>query len=116
MPSIRRMSGAAVTFDGKKGFLVNIHEVSAIMAEHKASPEIIIACIVVSGTLDTRRILRSEIILAGGGLVSGKERAAYDAFLRVFRNPQGDEMAKVKQFARDFGLRHPDELVWPISV
>lgn len=60
------MSGARVRFDSGTGFLVNHPEVSRILAEHKASPEIILACIVVSGTVDTRRILRTEMSLAQG--------------------------------------------------
>ena len=80
-------------------FIVLPAEVAKATATYQTDPEIILGCIIVSGTLDTAAVLRTITLLTHGLAVGDAERAAFDAFRRVWATPTEDERAAVLQWA-----------------
>jgi hypothetical protein len=78
-------------------FIVHPREVAKCTQAYQTDPEILLGCIIVSGTLDTAASLRTEQHLAYGIAITAAERAAYDAFRRVWQTPTDQERAAVMQ-------------------
>ena len=83
-------------------FVVHPREVAKITAAYQTDPEILLGCIVVSGTLDTAIILRAEQHLQHGIKVDEAGQTAYDAFRRVWSQPTDDERTAVLKFAERY--------------
>jgi hypothetical protein len=75
----------------------------------------LLGCIIVSGTLDTAAILRTEVNLAHGIAITDDERAAYEAFRRVWSQPTDAERAAVMSWARRLA-RGDRVLRWTLPV
>jgi len=80
-------------------FVVHPREVAKVTAAYQTDPEILLGCIVVSGTLDTAIVLRVEQQLQHGIEIEEAGQAAYDAFRRVWSQPTDGERAAVLKFA-----------------
>jgi hypothetical protein len=80
-------------------FVVAPTEVAKSTKAYKTDPEVILGCIIVSGTLDTAAVLRTEIEINAGIVVSDESRAEWDKFKRVWQEPSADEVAKVAGWA-----------------
>jgi hypothetical protein len=80
-------------------FIVDPREVVKTTAAYQTDPEILLACIIVSGTLDTAAVLRTDQHVSLGLAVEDDDRAAYDAFRRVWRSPSEQQRAAVLQWA-----------------
>jgi len=83
-------------------FVVDPREVAKITAAYQTDPEILLGCIVVSGTLDTAIVLRAEQQLHHGIKIDAAAQAAYDAFRRIWLMPTADERAAVLKFAERY--------------
>ena len=80
-------------------FIVHPREVAKCTAAYNTDPEILLGCIIVSGTLDTARILR---VVIRGSEPPEDERAAFEAFRRVWHSPTDGE--------------REDVLTWAVSI
>lgn len=80
--------------------VVHPEEVAKCTAAYESDPEILLGCIVVSGTLDTAAVLTTETRLAHGIAVAADELAVYQAFRRVWSKPTDDELAEMVEWAR----------------
>jgi len=81
-------------------FIVAPREVVKATAAYQTDPEILLGCIIVSGTLDTAAVLRTDHNLNYPAVtIEDAERAAYDAFRRVWQSPTAEERSAVLQWA-----------------
>ena len=94
--------------------MVHPKEAAKAFKGYDTSPEVLLACIVVSGTLDTSEIIRIEIITAIDIEITDKQQRIYDAFRRVWATPTEAERAAVMELAQKIaagaGSRKP--LLW----
>jgi hypothetical protein len=97
-------------------WVVHPAEVAKSTAAYQTDREILLACIIVSGTLDTAIVLRADMRLAHGIAITDDERISYDAFRRVWQFPTEREHASVLMWAAKIaaatGNRHGDALRW----
>lgn len=94
-------------------FVVHPSEVAKCTSAYQTDPEILLGCIIVSGTLDTAFVLRTETHLNAGIAIDEDERSAYDAFRRVWSTPNNIERAAVLQWAeRIAGRKHRGGFKW----
>jgi hypothetical protein len=84
---------------GGEPFIVHPHEVAKSTAAYQTDPEILLGCIIVSGALDTGEVLKTDILLTHGLEITDDDRAAFDAFRRVWQFPTDDERAAVLKWA-----------------
>jgi hypothetical protein len=91
-------------------FVVHPAEVAKCTAAYQTDPEILLACIIVSGTLDTAVILRTEQHLAHGIAITDEARTAYEAFRRVWSQPTDAERTAVMTWATRVAGR--DDRAW----
>jgi hypothetical protein len=80
-------------------FIVDPREVVKTTSAYQTDPEILLGCIIVSGTLDTAAILRTEQRITHGIEINPDERKAFDAFRRVWQSPTDPERSAVLQWA-----------------
>lgn len=101
-----------------KPFVVHPKEAAKVFKECDTSPEILLACIVVSGTLDTAYALQAELKIFHGLALDKDEQRARDAFRRVWAAPTEDERAAVMEMAEKFAaaVRSKKPLVWGAPV
>ena len=100
-------------------WVVHPAEVAKATAAYQTDPEILLGCIIVSGTPDTAIILRSEIRIAHGIPITDDERTAYDAFRRVWQSPTERERASVLTWAAKIAAackRRSDALRWGTPI
>jgi hypothetical protein len=76
-------------------FIVAPAEVAKCITSYQTDPEIILGCIIVSGTLDTAEVLRAEQHLTHGIAGTDAQRAAHAAFRRLWASPTPAERAAV---------------------
>jgi hypothetical protein len=90
-------------------FVVHPREVAKTTAAYQTDPEILLGCIIVSGTLDTAMVLRADQQLAHDIHIDPEHRAAYDAFRRVWQSPTAEERSAVLEWAERIakGSRSP---------
>ena len=104
----------------KKGqpFIVDPREAAKAFKGYDTSPEVLLACIVVSGTLDTAEILRTEILLANEMQITGEQQRSYDAFRRVWATPTEAESDAVMELAEKILAvpRSHKTLVWKMPL
>lgn len=81
-------------------FLVHPSELAKSTAAYQTDPEILLGCMIVSGSLDTAVILRTEILLGNGLKVTEEARASFDAFRRVWSQPTTSEREAVMSWAK----------------
>jgi hypothetical protein len=87
-------------------FVVAAAEVAKCMAAYRTDPEILLGCMIISGTLDTATVLRTEIQIASGIPITDRQLAAYFAFRRVWQAPTDAERTAVLQWAERLAPRH----------
>jgi hypothetical protein len=80
-------------------------EVARCTAAYRTDPEILLGCIIVSGTLDTAAVLRTEIQVANGIPITNDQLAAYIAFRRVWTAPTEQERGAVLNWAERINPR-----------
>jgi (p)ppGpp synthase/HD superfamily hydrolase len=80
-------------------FVMHPREVAKATKAYQTDPEILLACIIVSGTQDTGEIIKTEINLTHGLKTTADELAAYHAFRRVWQSPTPQERSAVLQWA-----------------
>jgi hypothetical protein len=80
-------------------FVVHPREAAKTTKAYQTDPEILLGCIIVSGTLDTAAVLRTDQDLPYGVTITADELAAYDAFRRVWQRPTAQERAAVLVWA-----------------
>ena len=81
-------------------FVVSPKEVVKCMPAYDSDPEIILGCIIVSGTLDTAEVLRAEQHLNYGLATTDAQREAHAAFRRVWSSPTSAERVEVLALAK----------------
>jgi hypothetical protein len=84
---------------GGEPFIVHPREAAKSTAAYQTDPEILLGCIIVSGARDTGEVLKTDVLVTRGLEVSDDDRAAFDAFRRVWQFPTGDERATVLKWA-----------------
>jgi hypothetical protein len=80
-------------------FIVAPRDVVKTTAAYQSDPEILLACIIVSGTLDTAAVLRTDQNLNYRVKIEDTDRAAYDAFRRVWQSPTPEQRSAVLRWA-----------------
>lgn len=80
-------------------FVVHPREVAKSFHGYDTDPEILLACMIVSGTFDTSQVCRTEIHLANGLPLTNEQSAADKAFRRVWSQPTEEETALVLDWA-----------------
>jgi hypothetical protein len=85
---------------GGEPFIVHPREVAVTTAAYQTDPEILLGCIIVSGARDTVEVLKTDILLTHGLEITDNDRAAFDAFRRVWQFPTDDERAAVLKWAK----------------
>lgn len=80
--------------------------------DYRTDPEVILGCIIASGTLDTAEVLRAEISLSYGGAVTDAQRAAHEAFRRVWSAPTDLERETVLSWAQKIAGKKPKTFMW----
>lgn len=81
-------------------FVVLPREAAKTFHGYDTDPEVLLACMIVSGTLDTSKICRTEIHLADNIAITDEDRAAYTAFRRVWSQPTKEETELVLSWAQ----------------
>jgi hypothetical protein len=82
-------------------FIVHPREAAKVFHGYDTDPEILLACMVVSGAHDTAEICRTEIHLANEPApATGLEAERYETFLRVWNRPTAEENERVLEWAR----------------
>jgi hypothetical protein len=76
-------------------FIVAPREVVKTTAAYQTDPEILLGCIIVSGTLDTAAVLSTDQNLYYRVKIEDADRAAYDTFRRVWQSPIAEERSAV---------------------
>lgn len=116
MPRVRRPTFAEKTAAMlARGEPVVVHpaEAARCTAAYQTDPEVLLACIIVSGNLNTIDVLATETRLAHGIAVADGERAAFDAFRRVWQVSTDNERAAVLKWAkRSAAPRHCGSFRW----
>ena len=78
----------------KEPYVVHPREAAKAFPGYDTDPEILLACILTSGTYDTSEICRTEINLANElAPATGIEAERYEAFRRVWSQPTEEEKA-----------------------
>jgi hypothetical protein len=93
-------------------FIVQRAEVAKFTAVYETDPEIILACIIESGTLDTSAVLRTVQRMVNALPVTDKENAAFEAFRRVWSDPTDKERAAVMALAQRISGKNARPLHW----
>ena len=88
-------------------FIVQPREVEKVFKDTLTSPEVILGCIIVSGTLDTSVILETEILLAHNMALTDEQHKSHQDFMRVLENPTEEEKESVFDWARKIMLNSP---------
>jgi hypothetical protein len=94
-----------------KPFIVAAREVAKCTKDYRTDPEIVLGCIIVSGTLDTAEVLRAEILLKNGLKITKAQRAAHAAFTRVWSKPTDQERHAVITWAEEIAGK-PRTFTW----
>ena len=76
-------------------WIVHPREVAKLPEFQGTDPEIILACILEAGILDTADILKTAINQRHGLAVTDDAKAAYEGFRRVWRQPTDEQRAAV---------------------
>jgi hypothetical protein len=79
--------------------VVEPKQVAMITGDYRTDPEILLGCIIVSGTLDTLQVLQAEVELHHGLDLSEEQKAVHSAFLRVWASPTEEERLAVMNWA-----------------
>ena len=97
-----------------KPFVVHPKEAAKVFKGYDTSPEVLLACIVISGTLDTAEVLRAEMSLNMKIQMTEAQQRAHEAFRRVWATPTEDERAAVLEMAEKLtaASRSRKPLVW----
>lgn len=74
-----------------EAWLVHPREVAKLPEFHGTDPEIILACILEAGVLDTGEILKTAIDQRHGLAVTDEAKAAYEVFRRIWRQPTDEQ-------------------------
>ena len=86
---------------GKHNIIRYPRAVAKIFRAYHTDPEILLACMIVSGTKNPAEVCRTELNLADNLSPSTSEEAyRYEAFRRVWKEPTAEEEAFVFQLAR----------------
>jgi hypothetical protein len=104
--SATRQQKDAILASGQP-FIVATKEVEKITKEYRTDPEIILGCIIVSGTLDTAEVLKTEILFSAGVSLTDVQRAAHTAFRRVWATPTETERSAVIAWAEEIAAFSP---------
>jgi hypothetical protein len=75
-------------------------EVAKCTKDYRTDPEVLLGCIIVSGTLDTAEVLRAEIRLTAGLPLTEAQSAAHNAFRRVWASPTDQQRRDVLAWAK----------------
>jgi hypothetical protein len=94
-------------------WIVPPEEVAKCTKAYSTDPEILLACIVISGTLDTAELLRAIIHIDAQIALSPDQERAYQAFRRVWANPTPAECAKVIRWAEGLVQKPGHRWRWP---
>jgi hypothetical protein len=92
-------------------FIVAPREVAKCTKDYRTDPEVILGCIIVSGTLDTAEVLRAEILLKHNATITDAQRAAHVAFSRVWSKPTEQERQAVMTWAEKIAGK-PKKFSW----
>src|SRR4029077_4675726 len=76
-------------------WIVHPREVAKLPEFHGTDPEIILACIIEAGILDTGEILKTVIDHRLGLTLTNEARAAYEVFRRIWQQPPGEQRRTV---------------------
>lgn len=95
-------------------FIVDPREVAKSgFQAYRTDPEILLACMIVSGTVNTARICRTSIRLANElAPATAEEAQRYEAFLRVWSDPTDEETTAVLQWARRIAANPQKPFAW----
>lgn len=91
-------------------FIVAASEVTKVMqlqSFYQSDPEIILGCIIVSGTLDTAVVLRAEQHSHHGMAISEEELFAHMMFDLVWREPTEEQREAVLRWAEKIRAGRP---------
>ena len=113
-----RISDKKALLEKGQPFIVSPMEAEKVFKGYETSPEVLLACIVVSGTLDTAEVLRTEICLANDLEITEEKRRSYDAFRRVWATPTEAEQAEVMKVAEKISASTSSQkpLVWRMPL
>jgi (p)ppGpp synthase/HD superfamily hydrolase len=76
-------------------WIVHPREVAKMPELNGTDPEVILACILEAGILDTADVLKTAIHQSHGLAVSDEAKAAYDSFRRVWQQPTDEQREAV---------------------
>lgn len=93
-------------------WIVHPREVAKSTAAYRTDPEILLGCIIVSGTLDTAEVLSAIVQQDAGIALDAGQDAAYRAFRRVWDNPTTQERAKVIEIASRIAGKPRKDWIW----
>jgi hypothetical protein len=114
-PPISPAQKAAMLARGEP-FIVAAREVSKVTKAYRTDPEIILGCIIVSGSFDTAAVIRTEILLDAGASVSEAAKDSHTAFRRVWQAPTEPERQAVAAWAeRIVGRKRSFKWNGPVS-
>jgi hypothetical protein len=108
--SVTRAERDAILASGQP-FIVATREVAKCTKSYRTDPEVLLGCIIVSGTLDTAEVLRAEVNLSYGAAITDGQRAAHIAFRRVWASPTEQERNDVLAWAEKIAGK-PKHLTW----
>jgi hypothetical protein len=95
-------------------YIVDPREVAKSFRAYYTDPEILLGCMIVSGTPNTAEICRAEIHLANDlAPATGADALRYENFRRVWKDPTPDERAAVLQQARAIARDPHKAFTWP---
>jgi len=97
-------------------FIVHPAEVAKFTAAYETDPEIILACIIESGTLDTSAVLRTALRIANALPVTDEESAAFEAFRWVWSCPTDKERAAVMALVERISGKNARSLRWTTGL
>jgi hypothetical protein len=93
-------------------YIVHPSEVAKFTAVYETDPEILLACIVESGTLDTSAVLRTVQRMLNALAITDEERVRFEAFRRLWSYPTDNERAAVIALAQRIAANNDRPLRW----
>lgn len=97
-------------------YIVHPAEVAKFTAAYETDPEIILACIIARGALDTSAVLKTALRIANALPVTDEESAAFEAFRWVWSYPTDTERAAVVALAERISGKNARSLRWTTGL
>src|SRR5271166_1313687 len=100
-------------------WIVHPREVAKMPEFDGTDPEIILACILETGILDTADVLTTAMRQSHGVAVTDEAKAAYDSFRRVWQQPTDEQrqavLSRAMRIVTGSKTRRRDHLQWPTT-